>query len=560
MRHLERRGENQPVADKPSAKINPERLRASGAGIRQPQLVGPGSTNGQKGMSGAESLVLTLINSGVETCFTNPGTSEMHFVAALDRIPGIRCVLGLFEGVATGAADGYARIARKPAATLLHCGPGLANGLANFHNAQRARVPIVNIVGDVATYHRWFDAPLTTDIEGWARPVSVWTRSSSSAASVGMDAAAAVQAARNASGIATLILPSDSSWGEGGIPGTALPISPLPTATPPRIAEIARILRSGEPTALVVAGNALEVDGLAAAHRIAALTQARLVAPTFNRLIQRGRGRHPIPLLPYVIDHAVATLSGIRRLVLVGAQEPAGFFAYPGKPSLIRPNDAIVHVLARPDEDAAGALMALSSELGASQAEPPAIQAPEPANGSVNPSSVAQTLAALIPENAIVVDESLSFGMSFYPGTHSAAPHDWLQLTGGAIGSGLPLATGAALAAPGRRVINLEGDGSALYTVQALWTQARDKLDITTLILSNRKYAILEMELAKVGANPGRTALDLFDLSSPSLDWLRLAGAMGVEAARAETLEQLADLLMVSNRQNGPFLIELVIP
>jgi len=560
MRHLDRRGENQPVADKPSAKINPERLKASGAGIRQPQLVGSGSTNGQKGMSGAESLVLTLINSGVETCFTNPGTSEMHFVAALDQIPGIRCVLGLFEGVATGAADGYARIARKPAATLLHCGPGLANGLANFHNAQHARVPIVNIVGDVATYHRRFDAPLTADIEGWARPVSVWTRSSSSAASVGMDAAAAVQAARNASGIATLILPSDTSWGEGGIPAAALPISPLPAATRPRIAEIARILRSGEPTALVVAGNALEVDGLAAAHRIAALTQTRVVAPTFNRLIQRGRGRHPIPLLPYVIDHAVAALSGIRHLVLVGAQEPAGFFAYPGKPSLIRPNDATVHVLARPDEDAAGALMALSSELGAPQVKPVASQAPEPASGSVNSSSVAQTLAALIPENAIVVDESISFGMSFYPGTHSAAPHDWLQLTGGAIGSGLPLATGAALAAPGRRVINLEGDGSALYTVQALWTQAREKLDITTVILSNRKYAILEMELAKVGASPGRTALDLFDLSSPSLDWLRLAGAMGVEAARAETLEQLADLLMVSNRQDGPFLIELVIP
>jgi len=360
--------------------------------------------------------------------------------------------------------------------------------------------------------------------------------------------------------IATLILPSDTSWGEGGIPAKALPVSALPAATPPRIAEIACILRSGEPTALVVAGNALEVDGLAAAHRIAALTQARLVAPTFNRLIQRGRGRHPIPLLSYLIDHALAALSGIRHLVLVGAQEPAGFFAYPGKPSLIRPDDAIVHVLARPDEDAAGALMALSSELGAAQVEPPASQAPEPASGAVSSSSVAQTLAALIPEDAIVVDESLSFGMSFYPGTNSAAPHEWLQLTGGAIGSGLPLATGAAVAAPGRRVINLEGDGSSLYTVQALWTQAREKLAVTTVILSNRKYAILEMELAKVGANPGRTVLDLFDLSSPSLDWPRLAGSMGVEAARAETLEQFADLLMVSNRQNGPFLIELVIP
>jgi acetolactate synthase I/II/III large subunit len=559
MRQLERKEENQAGAEQGSGKLNFQHLPGR-AVEQQPSSGGLESTNGRKGMSGAESLVLSLINSGVEACFSNPGTSEMHFVAALDRIPGIRCVLGLFEGVATGAADGYARIARKPAATLLHCGPGLANGLANFHNAQRARVPIVNIVGDVATYHRRFDAPLTADIEGWARPVSVWTRSSSSAANVGLDAAAAVQAARNASGIATLILPSDSSWGEGGIPAPALPVSPLPTATPRRIAEIARILRSGEPTALVVSGNALDAGGLAAAHRIAALTQVKLIAPTFNRLIQRGRGRHPIALLPYVIDIAVATLAGIRHLVLVGSQDPVGFFAYPGKPSLMRPDNAIVHVLAGPDEDAAGALMALSSELGAPQVEPPESSAPEPADGSVNSASVAQTLAALIPENAIVVDESISFGMSFYPGTHSAAPHEWLQLTGGAIGSGLPLATGAALAAPGRRVINLEADGSALYTVQALWTQAREQLDVTTVILSNRKYAILEMELAKVGANAGRTALDLFDLSSPSLDWPRLANAMGLEAARAETLKELADLLMVSNRQNGPFLIELVIP
>jgi acetolactate synthase I/II/III large subunit len=559
MRHLEGYGENHAAAEKPSETGRPvlPESRAVETGVR---LVENGPPDRRNSMSGAESVVLTLINSGVEACFTNPGTSEMHFVAALDRIPGIRCVLGLFEGVATGAADGYARIARRPAATLLHCGPGLANGLANFHNAKRARVPIVNIVGDQATYHRGFDAPLTSDIEGWARPVSVWTRSSSSAASVGMDAAAAVQAARNASGIATLILPSDISWSQGGIPATALALSPLPTATLPRVAEIARILRRGEPAALVVGGNALDVDGLAAAHRIAALTQVRLVAPTFNRLIQRGRGRHPITLLPYGIDQDVAALSGIEHLVLVGAQEPAGFFGYPDKPSLIRPNNATVHILARPEEDAAGALMALSSELGAPLVGPPATPTLEPARGPINSSGVAQTLSALIPGNAIVVDESLSFGMSFYPGTHSAAPHDWLQLTGGAIGSGLPLATGAALAAPGRRVINLEGDGSALYTVQALWTQSREKLDITTVILSNRKYAILEMELAKVGANPGRTALDLFDLSSPSLDWPRLAGAIGVEAARAETLDQFGDLLRVSYRQKGPFLIELVVP
>jgi acetolactate synthase-1/2/3 large subunit len=526
----------------------------------QLELPGNRAMTEANSMTGAESLVHTLAGSGVDTCFTNPGTSEMHFVAALDRVPGVRCVLALFEGVATGAADGYARIARKPATTLLHCGPGLANGLANLHNAQRARVPIMNIVGDVASYHRVFDAPLTADIDGWARPVSVWTRTASCAETVGFDAAAAVQAARSASGTATLILPSDASWNDGGIPGPRLPVAPPPPVAPATIAAIARILRSGEPAALVLTGAALECDGLAAAHRIAAMTHARLIAPTFNRLIQRGRGRYPIAILPYVIDHAVAALAGIRHLVLVGSQEPVGFFGYPDKPSLIRPNGAIVHVLARPEEDTAGALAALCAELGASHVAPPATKPPEAARGAVSPSAVAQTLAALIPENAIIVDESISFGLAFYPGTRDAAPHDWLQLTGGSIGGGLPLATGAAVAAPGRRVINLEGDGSALYTIQALWTQAREKLDITTVILSNRKYAILELELAKAGANPGRTALDLFDLDDPSLDWRRLARAMGVEAARAETLEELSDLPVASFRRKGPFLIELVIP
>jgi acetolactate synthase-1/2/3 large subunit len=497
--------------------------------------------------------------SGVDTCFANPGTSEMHFVAALDRVPGIRCVLALFEGVATGAADGYGRLAGRPAVTLLHCGPGLANGLANLHNAQRARVPIINIVGDQATYHRRFDAPLTADTEGWARPVSVWTRTARNAKAVGADAAAAVQAARNGCGIATLILPSDTSWNVGGAPAEPLPISSPSPVTPATIAAVARVLRRGEPTVLLMTGAALETDALANAHRIAALTKAKLIAPTFNRVIQRGRGRSPIELLPYQVDAAVAALSGVRHLILVGAREPVGFFAYPGKPSLILPEGGAVHVLARPEEDTAGALAALVSELGAPKVLLLPTNPPEPARGSVTSHGVAQTLAALIPEHAVIVDESLSFGFAFYPGTREAAPHDWLQLMGGAIGNGLPLATGAAVAAPGRRVINLEGDGSALYTVQALWTQARENLDVTTVILSNRRYAILEHELTKVGANPGRTALDLFDLGNPTLDWIRLAAGMGVEAARANTLEGLADLLSASYGRKGPFLIELVI-
>jgi acetolactate synthase I/II/III large subunit len=516
-------------------------------------------TTAEVGFSGAESLVQTLVASGVDTCFANPGTSEMHFVAALDQIAGIRCVLALFEGVATGAADGYARLAKKPAATLLHCGPGLANGLANLHNAQRARVPMVNIVGDQATYHRGFDAPLTADTEGWARPVSVWTRTVRRAEAVGMGAAAAVQAARSANGIATLILPSDASWSQGGISVDPLPVAPPSAVIPATIAAIARVLRKGEPTVLLMTGTALETDALADAHRIASLTGARLMAPTFNRLIQRGRGRCPVELLPYRVERAIAALAEVRHLILVGAREPVGFFAYPGKPSLMFPDRAEIHVLARPEEDIAGALAALAAEIAAPPVSLPATKRPELAGGPITSDAVAQTLAALIPEQAIVVDESLSFGFAFYPGTRDAAPHDWVQLTGGAIGDGLPMATGAAVAAPGRRVINLEGDGSALYTLQALWTQAREKLDVTTVILSNRKYAILELELAEVGANHGRTALDLFDLGNPALDWIQVAAGMGVEAARAATLEEFADLLTTSWRRRGPFLIELLI-
>jgi acetolactate synthase-1/2/3 large subunit len=511
-------------------------------------------------MNGAESLVRTLIANGVDTCFANPGTSEMHFVAALDHVPGVRCVLALFENVATGAADGYARLARKPAATLLHCGPGLANGLSNLHNARRARVPIVNIVGDQATYHRPLDPPLTADTEGWAASVSSWTRVARSAETVGSDAAAAIQAASSNSAIATLILPSDTSWNEGGVPAGRSPITAPLSAARSAIDACARVLRSGEPVALMIGGAALEENGLEEAHRIAAATGAKLLAPTFNRLIQRGRGRRAIPLLPYLIDNAVAMLSGIRHLILVGCPAPVSFFAYPGKPRSLLSHGTDIQVLARPEEDGVEALTSLASELSAPLPAPaPRSQPPGLASGRITSASVAQTLAALIPDGAIVVDESISFGFSFYPGTHDAAPHDWLQLCGGSIGEGMPLATGAAIGAPGRRVINLEGDGSACYTVQSLWTQAREELDVTTVILSNRKYAILEAELTNVGARPGPTALGLLDLQKPDLNWVDLAAGLGVEAARAQTLEQLADLLTMSNRRKGPFLIDLCV-
>src|SRR3569833_515729 len=510
-------------------------------------------------MYGAESLVHTLIANDVSVCFANPGTSEMHFVGALDRIPGIRCSLVLFEGVATGAADGYARLAGFLAVTLLHCGPGLANGLANLHNAHRAGVPIVNIVGDQATYHRPLAPPLAADTEGWASSVSSWVRVAQRSETVGADAAAAVQAALMTRDVATLILPSDTSWNEGGLPAGRLRV-PAPTSVASEtIAACARVLRSGASVALMIGGAILErEEGIRNAHRVAAATGAKLLAPTFNRRMLRGAGRQAIALVPYVVDRAVSVFAGIQHVILVDCDQPVGFFANPGKPSLMQPDGAHLQVLAKRNENSGAALVALAEELSAPPlASPSGGDRPRLERGALTSQGVAQTLAALLPDQAIVVDESISFGFALYPGTHSAAPHDWLQLCGGAIGEGMPLATGAALAAPGRRVIDLEGDGSALYGVQALWTQARERLDVTTLIFSNRKYAILEMELRNDGANPGQTALDLIALKKPPVDWVAVANGLGVEAARAASLEQLADLLIASNGRRGPFLIDV---
>ena len=512
-------------------------------------------------MNGAHSLVHTLLKSGVDTCFANPGTSEMHFVAALDQIPGMRCVLGLQENVVTGMADGYFRIAGKPACTLLHCGPGLANGLANLHNARRARSGIVNIVGDQATYHRPFDAPLTADTEGWARPVSAWVRTSTASADVGRDAAVAVQAARTApGGIATLILPSDASWDEGGLPANPLPVPPATAPDPHAVRHAARILREGRNVLLLLGGPAIHEEAQHQANRILQATGARALAEQSNARVARGRGRMQLERVPYVADIAIKALAEFEHIILVNAKAPVGFFAYPGKPSRHYSPTAEVHVLTRFEGDALAALTALADELGAPQAAiPDPGPRPEPGRGAPTPEGLARTIAALIPEGAIVADESVSFGRGFYAETHAAPPHDWIHLTGGAIGDGMPIATGAAIAGGDRRVINVQADGSAMYTVQSLWTQAREKLPVTTILLSNRKYQILIGEYSGVGANPGPTAMNMLDLGNPDLDWVKIANGMGVEAAQATTLEAVADLLSQSTSRNGPFLIELVI-
>jgi acetolactate synthase-1/2/3 large subunit len=511
-------------------------------------------------MNGAESLVHSLLKSGVDTCFSNPGTSEMHFVAALDRIPGMHCVLGLFEGVVTGAADGYARIAGKPAATLLHCGPGLANGMANLHNARRAATPMVNIVGDQATYHAPLDPPLTADTAGWASGVSGWVRTSMTSASVGADAAAAAQAAMIAPGqIATLILPSDASWNEGGVVAEALPRIAAPAADPHQVEVAAGILRhGGSSIVLLLGGAALHEEGLEIAHRIQSHTGCRIMAQGSNGRVARGRGRLSVERVPYVVDVAVKALAGTKQLLLAGSRKPVTFFAYPNKVQTSVPPDANVHTLARPDQDVVQALAVLADMLGCPKVAAPDYGAkPDLGRGALTPEAVSCVLGALMPEDAIISDESVSFGRGFFPNTRAAAPHDWLNVTGGAIGGGMPMATGAAIAGKGRRVINMQADGSAMYTVQALWTQAREKLNVTTVLLSNRKYQILLGELANVGANPGRTALDMMDLGNPDISWTGMANSMGVEAARTNTAEGFADLLAHSLTRSGPFLIEL---
>ena len=512
-------------------------------------------------MNGAESLVHSLLKSGVDTCFANPGTSEMHFVAALDRIPGMHCVLGLFEGVVTGAADGYARMAGKPAATLLHCGPGLANGLANLHNARRAMSPIVNIVGDQATYHRPYDAPLTADTEGWARGASGWVRTAMDVKTVGADAAAAVQAAQIAPGqVATLILPSDTSWNEGGIVADALPRLAAPTAEPKQVNEAAAILRQQrDGVVLLIGSEGLCEEGLDLAHRIGAATGCRVMGDTTRRL-PRGQGRLVLEGVPYVVDMAVKAMAGTKHLILCGARKPVTFFAYPGKPSTSIPESAEVTILARREQDVLDALRRLADALKVPKiAAPDNGPRPELSKGPLTPENFAATVGALMPDNAIVANEAITYGRAIGPATKGAPPHDMLSVGGGAIGGGMPLATGAAIGAPGRRVINLQADGSGMYTLQSLWTQARERLDVTTVILSNRKYQILLGELANVGANPGRTALEMMDLGNPDLNWQSMAEGMGVEAARTDTADGFADLLRGSLGRRGPFLIELIV-
>jgi acetolactate synthase I/II/III large subunit len=514
-------------------------------------------------MNGAQAVVRTLVDSGVTTCFANPGTSEMHFVAALDTVPQMRGVLCLFEGAATGAADGYGRMTGLPAGVLLHLGPGLANGLANLHNARRASTPVLAIVGDHATYHKRFDAPLESDIDALAGTVSGWVRRTTRSADAPGDAAAAVAAALTPPGqVATLILPADVTWTDGADPVAKLAPrrpTPVPDAV---ISDVAGVLRGGEPVVILVGGSGLHRAGLEAASRISQATGARLLAETFPARLERGAGIPPVDRLAYLGEFAMSQLGGARHLILAGAREPVSFFAYPGKPSYLVPDGCQAHALAERGDDVAGALAALADLVAAdTKPSPQQSSRPDLPSGDLTGESAAAVIGALLPDGAIVCDEANTSGIWLPGATAGAPPHDWLTLTGGAIGQGLPLATGAAIACPDRPVLALEADGSAMYTVSALWTHAREQLDITTIIFSNRSYAILNMELERTGAaTAGETARSLLDLSRPTIDFTALATGLGVPASKALTAGELAAQLRHALAEPGPHLIEASLP
>jgi acetolactate synthase I/II/III large subunit len=514
-------------------------------------------------MNGAESLVGTLAAGGIRVCFTNPGTSEMHIVGALDRSAEIRCVLGLFEGVVTAAADAYARMAEIPASTLLHLGPGLANGVANLHNASRARVPMVNIVGQHALAHLKYDAPLTSDIEAIARPYSRWLRASQNASALGRDTADAIVAARTAPGqIATLIVPADAAWGDGGAVGELRAIPKPPAPSSERIELAVKLLKSRAKTGLLIAGNALYGKGLKLAGQIATATNAELLAPYNFARIERGAGTPPVTRIPYVPDQAAELLKDFRQLILIGADAPVAYFAHPARNAVLTPASCEIHTLASPGEDYIAALEALATEFPLRGKEMVTEKGERPAlpTGPITLPGLANAIAALLPEGAIVADESMTSGRAMLSAAKGAAPHDWLACTGGAIGIALPQAVGAAVACPDRKVLCLTADGSGMYTLQALWTMARESLNVTTVVFANREYSVLKREFASFGLGaPGARALDMFEIGRPDLDWTHLAKGMGVLSQKVTTLDEFGKALRAGFETAGPTLVEVML-
>ena len=515
-------------------------------------------------MDGATALINTLAKCGVEFCIANPGTSEMHMVKALDAVPRMKSVLALFEGVCTGAADGVGRMTGKPAATLLHLGPGMANGIANLHNARRGNAPMINIIGNHPHYHLGFDAPLTSDIDTLARNFSCWIKSCSTSETLAQDGADAYTASlRQSTGttgqIATLIVGADAAWGKSQ--GLAIP-NPEPirsTVNETAVTKVADILARSRKTAMLLENQGAEQATMEIASRIANKTGCRLLTGTFPARIDGGPGRVSIERLPYFPEQILAALNGTEHLILVGGEIPASFFAYRGIPGQMVPEGCKVSRLSFIGEDSVEALQRVAERVGAEQSEVTRFQKADISKptGELDNKSTIQAIAATMPEDLIVCTDS-GGGNAAYPFCQNTAPNSWLSLTGGAIGQGGPCATGAALACPDRPVLALLGDGGAAYPIQCLWTQAREQQNVTTVIFANNSYNILNVEYAKLGIdNPGDIANSLFDIGNPEIDWIDLAKGFGVPGAKAQSAEDLCTLLDKSYATPGPFLIQV---
>lgn len=511
--------------------------------------------------TGAEALVATLADGGVRACFANPGTSEMHLVAAVDREPRIRPVLCLFEGVASGAADGYARIAGQPAMTLLHLGSGLSNASANLHNARRAGSPMVNVIGDHAGHHLHLDAPLTSDIDALAGPVSTWLRRIRTADEAAPLAARALAASAGAGGgPVSLVLQADAAWNETPVARAVAPAATAPlVVSAERIAAATAALRAARKPAVLVGSPGFSERSLESMARIAG-AGIKVIGDTFVARWPRGAGRFSPGRLPYFAEQALAELDGVDLLLLAGTKSPVAFFAYPGKPSSLAPPGTVVRTLCAPGEDVVAALAGLAAALGAAAAPAvPRVPVAMP-TGALTDAAVAQLVARHLPDDAILCDDAVTAGLPMFLNTVTAAPHDWLMLTGGAIGLGLPLAVGASVAAPGRKVLALSGDGAAAYTVQALWTMARERLDVITIVFANRIYRILHIEMQRTGAGGhGAGAQQMLSLGQPDIDWVSVAQGFGVRGMRATSIAEMDAALAAAMGRRGSMLIEAVL-
>ena len=515
-------------------------------------------------MNGAQMLMNTLIENGIEVCFGNPGTSEMHLVDAISKTDKMRSVLCLFEGVVTGAADGYARMAGKPAATLLHLGPGLANGLANIHNAKRARTPMLNIIGQHATSHLQYDSPLTSDIVAIAEPMCHYIHTTVNIDHLSYDAAKAITETNSGVGqITALIIPADMAWSTptDQVPVIAAPPQPE-TASLGALKTAVTALESDKRTALILDSSALYGEGLIMAGRIARATGATLFSPAFYSRMERGAGRVLVERIPYFAEMATAALKDVEQIILVGCGAPVSFFAYPGKPSWLLPEGCEICTLTEQDQDSTAALTALAEMLAVADGEydtQAAVEADLP-TGKLSPDGIAACLANLMPAGSIVMDEGATSAFAAYNLTQGAAPHDWLSLTGGSIGQGLPAAVGAAVACPDRKVIALEGDGCAMYTVQALWNMAREDLDVAVIMYVNNSYKILNIEMERVGVeNPSPKASEMLELENPRLDWIAMATGMGLSPSVATTVEEFHQQFSAAMSTKGPHFIAAMI-